>query len=127
MVWLSILISLQLAQFPLDFEKCMINAEDFCILLILGINLSISQDIINFSHGVFYFMTMDFAHLMCRLCGHINKPVYHRYKSCTDSAILHMRWGEVAQLVERATPGEDVPCSIPAVAAHSLLVGSVSV
>ena len=31
------------------------------------------------------------------------------------------------QLVERATPGEEVPGSIPAVAARSLLVGSVSV
>ena len=29
--------------------------------------------------------------------------------------------------VERATPGEEVPGSIPAVAARSLLVGSVSV
>ena len=35
--------------------------------------------------------------------------------------------GGVAQSVERATPGEDVPGSIPAVAARSLLVGSVSV
>ena len=35
--------------------------------------------------------------------------------------------GEVAQSVERATPGEEVPGSIPAVAARSLLVGSVSV
>ena len=31
------------------------------------------------------------------------------------------------QSVERATPGEDVPGCIPAVAARSLLVGSVSV
>ena len=35
--------------------------------------------------------------------------------------------GTVAQSVERATPGEEVPGSIPAVAARSLLVGSVSV
>ena len=33
----------------------------------------------------------------------------------------------VAQSVERATPGEEVPSSIPTVAARSLLVGSVSV
>ena len=33
----------------------------------------------------------------------------------------------VAQSVERATPGEEVPGSIPAVAARSLLVGLVSV
>ena len=33
----------------------------------------------------------------------------------------------LAQSVERATPGEEVPGSIPAVAARSLLVGSVSV
>ena len=35
--------------------------------------------------------------------------------------------GAVAQSVERATPGEEVPGSIPAMAARSLLVGSVSV
>ena len=35
--------------------------------------------------------------------------------------------GAVAQSVERATPGEEVPGSIPVVAARSLLVGSVSV
>ena len=33
----------------------------------------------------------------------------------------------VVQLVERATPGKEVPGSIPAVAACSLLVGPVSV
>ena len=37
------------------------------------------------------------------------------------------RGGGIAQLVERATPCEEVPCSIPAVAAGSLLVGLVSV
>ena len=35
--------------------------------------------------------------------------------------------GAVAQSVECATPGEEVPGSITAVAARSLLVGSVSV
>ena len=35
--------------------------------------------------------------------------------------------GGLAQSVERATPGEEVPGSIPAVAARSLLDGSVSV
>ena len=35
--------------------------------------------------------------------------------------------GAVAQSVERSTPGEEVPGSIPAVAARPLLVGSVSV
>ena len=35
--------------------------------------------------------------------------------------------GGVAQSVERSTPGEEVPGSIPAVAARSLLVGSVLV
>ena len=34
--------------------------------------------------------------------------------------------GAVVQSVERATPGEEVPSSIPTVAACSLLVGSVS-
>ena len=41
---------------------------------------------------------------------------------------MHTRsGGAVAQSVERATPGEEVPGSIPSVAARSLLVGSVSV
>ena len=35
--------------------------------------------------------------------------------------------GAVAQSVEHATPGEEVPRSIPAVAARSVLVGSVPV
>ena len=35
--------------------------------------------------------------------------------------------GAVAQLVERATPGDEVPGSIPAVTALSLMVRSVSV
>ena len=35
--------------------------------------------------------------------------------------------GAGAQSVERATPGQEVPGSIPAVASRSLLVGSVSV
>ena len=35
--------------------------------------------------------------------------------------------GAVAQSIERATPGEEVPFSIRAMAARSLLVGSVSV
>ena len=35
--------------------------------------------------------------------------------------------GGVAQSVERSTPGEEVPGSIPAVAARSLLFGSMSV
>ena len=39
---------------------------------------------------------------------------------------LHSRRA-VAQSVERATPGEEVSGSIPAVAARSLLVGSVPV
>ena len=38
-----------------------------------------------------------------------------------------MPGGAVAQSVERATPGDEVRSSIPAVAVRSLLVGSVSV
>ena len=39
----------------------------------------------------------------------------------------YLKGGAVAQLVERATPGEEVLGSIPAVAAPSLLVGWVLV
>ena len=38
-----------------------------------------------------------------------------------------MGGGGVAESVERATPGEEVPGSIPTVIVRSLLVGSVSV
>ena len=41
--------------------------------------------------------------------------------------MLHFEVGAVAQSIERATPGEEVLGSIPAVATCSLLVGSVSV
>ena len=44
-----------------------------------------------------------------------------------DANSVGLAGGAVAQSVERATPGEEVPGSIPAVAARSLLVGSVSV
>ena len=47
------------------------------------------------------------------------------YPGMKDS--LYIEWGAVAQSVERSTPGEEVPGSIPAVAARSLLFGSVSV
>ena len=43
------------------------------------------------------------------------------------SVFMHGRGSGVAQLVERATPGEESPGLIPAVAARSLLVGSVFV
>ena len=52
-------------------------------------------------------------------------------EAMTKSTCRHfMNWskgGAVAQSVECATPGEEVPGSIPAVAARTLLVGSVSV
>ena len=46
---------------------------------------------------------------------------------CLFLCVEHFPGGAVAQSVERATPGEEVPGSIPAVAARSVLVGSVSV
>ena len=41
--------------------------------------------------------------------------------------IISLLGGRGSSAVERATPGEKVPGSIPAVAARSLLVGSVLV
>ena len=50
------------------------------------------------------------------------------YRGRSRCLALSDSWGgAVAQWVERATAGEEVPGSIPAVAALSLLVGSVSV
>ena len=65
----------------------------------------------------------------------LSKPTWDTRKNDQSSAqvansVLRSIWsigGAVAQSVERATPGEEVPGSIPAVAARSLLVGSVSV
>ena len=49
-------------------------------------------------------------------CAFVNKqPSTNRFLMSSDKS------------VERATPGEEIPGSIPAVAAHSLLVGSVLV
>ena len=45
----------------------------------------------------------------------------------TEFEMFSEEGSEVAQSVERSTHGEEVPGSIPAVAARSLLVGSVSV
>ena len=41
--------------------------------------------------------------------------------------VTHIPGGRGSSAVERATPGEEVPGSIPVVAARSLQVGSVSV
>ena len=52
----------------------------------------------------------------------------NKFQTRKESPIKELfRRTEEAQSVERATPGEEVPGSIPAVAARSLLVGSVSV
>ena len=49
------------------------------------------------------------------------------FKGLQELSIALTMGGAVGQSVERATPGEEVPGSIPAVAARSLLAGSVSV
>ena len=48
-------------------------------------------------------------------------------KSKQEDFLRSWLGGAVAQSVERATLGEEVPGSIPALAARSLQVGSVSV
>ena len=48
-------------------------------------------------------------------------------KACTSDFCADTCGGAVAQSVERPTPGEEVLGSTPAMAARSLLVGSVSV
>ena len=58
----------------------------------------------------------------------LSRCCHSRYDGQADLLILpHVGGGAAAQLVERATPGEEVPGSIPTVATRSLLVGSVSV
>ena len=49
------------------------------------------------------------------------------FSACPSFCLLVCVGGAVAQSVERATPGEEVPGSIPASAARSLLAGWVSV
>ena len=48
-------------------------------------------------------------------------------EGCEVTYSMSHSGGTVAQSVKRATPGEEIPGSIPAVAARSLLVGSLSV
>ena len=56
------------------------------------------------------------------------KPMLPRDTRITSKLIVQRnRRGAIAQSVERTTPGEEVMGSIAAVAARSLLVGSVSV
>ena len=57
---------------------------------------------------------------------HARDPVASRGPS-KKITISELGGGAVAQSVELANPGQEVPGSIPAVAARSLLVGSVSV
>ena len=56
--------------------------------------------------------------------------IYNKWSPISSAHIFESTaWteGAVAQSVKRTAPGEEVPGSIPAVAARSLLVGSVSV
>ena len=66
------------------------------------------------------------SHIVCRLYkdgGNGSQIVCRLYRD--EGKDSHIVRGSSA--VERATPGEEVPGSIPAVAARSLQVGSVSV
>ena len=57
-----------------------------------------------------------------------NGKIAHKiFKQSTVTSTFYQCGGVVAQSVERATPGEEVRGSIPAMVAPSLLVGSVSV
>ena len=71
-----------------------------------------------------------------RLCKNIAKFLQNLPFQVAKFCILDAKFeiyfckkprGQPPQSVERATPGEEVPGSIPAVAACSQLVGSVSV
>ena len=64
--------------------------------------------------------------------GRGRNPRRHRVAKSMQSVAIDvivsvMGGGAVAQSIERATPGKEVLGFIPAVAARSLLVGSVSV
>ena len=61
--------------------------------------------------------------LRCHRCQRLN----HIARNCWVTAPIPAGAGRGSSAVERATPGEEVPGSIPAVAARSLQVGSVSV
>ena len=68
----------------------------------------------------FFVVSVDSRFKFC-VVGFVNLPSFLiRWKRGVGG-------GAVVQSVERAIPGEEVPSSIPAVAARSLLVGSVSV
>ena len=54
-------------------------------------------------------------------------PYCQEKTTALNVSMFHKSGGRGSSAVERATPGEEDPGSIPAVAARSLLVGSVSV
>ena len=70
---------------------------------------------LNHTNGLFSSGTSGLCHKTCSTCF------------VQRNEDLFNIWGRGSSAVERATPGEEVPGSIPAVTARSLLVGSVSV
>ena len=61
--------------------------------------------------------------------GDKTRQTFHMGIACDLASYIsraQLAGGAVAPPIERATPGEKVPGSIPALAACSLLVGSVS-
>ena len=61
------------------------------------------------------------------LCLHCNIEMLVKMNTAFHHNFDYSSIYAVAQLVERGTPGEEVRGSIPAVAARSILVGSISV
>ena len=81
--------------------------------------------IVDLSHYT-YFYVPGFFFVFSSLC-YIDLPFLILYSFLLLCLFLLLSGGAAAQSVERATPGEEVLGSIPAVAARSQLVGSVSV
>ena len=75
--------------------------------------------------GAFYKTTTRGHYQLLRL-PETTKEGLQNVSHCS-SISMSVVGGAVAQSVERATPGQEVPGSIPAVAARLLLVRSVSV
>ena len=95
------------------------------------IHTAVFNSILNTHINIKVSATSMFVHL---LLPKLSSPI-ERITKCSKSAghyydcldNITTSGGRGSSAVERATPGEEVPGSIPAVAARSLQVGSVSV
>ena len=98
-------------------------------LSLLSISVSLPLFVISLSVSIFsLYLSLYSLSISVFLSLFLNISLRFSLLFCLSfSSPLFLSGGAVAQSLERTTPGDEVPGSIPAVAARSLLVGSVLV